>query len=280
MRAKRNYFFIFLFALFATETLAQNPWQQDRGQALISPYLSNYRADAYRDRNGTKIPFENNGQFQNYNPRIYFSLPLGGYKVNIFGSIPLFFNTYEDSQRKQQNTDLGDLELGLRFHLKELKNHYLMGSVTGFIPAYQNNQLPFAGYDQFGMEGRLILSGTAPWLGEYNNFHKIEAGFRYFFPSDPAQIRLYSSQGIRLGKGFVLMGELDGIFSFSDDSEFFENNLQLVADFSMLTAAANLGYEFTPKFSLYGGLFHDILNRNSGIGRGFQVFSVIRIDSK
>lgn len=259
---------------------AQNPWQQDKGQILLSPYLSHYKADEYRSRNGEKLPFDNDGKFQNYNPRLYFSLPLNGYKLNLFGSLPLFANKFEDNQETQQNTDFGDLELGLRFHLAQMEQHYLMGSVTAFIPLYSNNQLPYAGYDQFGMEARLILAGNASWIGEYNNFHRMELGFRYFFPNDPAQIRLYSSQGIRLGKGFVALGELDGIFSFSDNSEFFENNLQLVADFTMLKAALNLGYEFTPKFSLYGGVFHDILNRNSGIGRGFQVFSVIRIDSK
>jgi hypothetical protein len=78
----------------------------------------------------------------------------------------------------------------------------------------------------------------------------------------------------------VLLGELEGLFSFSNESEFFENNLQLVSDFTMVKASINLGYEFTPKFSMYGGIFHDILNRNSGIGSGFQVFSVIRIASR
>ena len=273
-------FLILVFVFLSSTSFAQNPWQQDKGEFLLSPYLSHYSATAFRNRDGDKIDFENQGQFVNYNPRIYFSLPLNGYKVNLFGSLPWFFNQYEDDNLRQQNRDLGDIELGARFHLGKVKMHYLMASVTTFIPAYNNNQLPYTGFGRFGMEGRMILSGNSPWIGESNNFHKIELGYRYFFPSDPGQIRVFSSKGIRVIDKFVLLGEIDAIFSFSNDSDFFENNLQLVSDFSVIKATANIGYEFTPKFSLYGGLFHDVLNRNSGIGSGFQIFSVIRFDKK
>ncbi|MCH7412505.1 hypothetical protein MM213_03335 [Belliella sp. R4-6] len=273
-------FLILVFVFLSSTSFAQNPWQQDKGEFLLSPYLSHYSATAFRNRDGDKIDFENQGQFVNYNPRIYFSLPLNGYKVNLFGSLPWFFNQYEDDNLRQQNRDLGDIELGARFHLGKVKMHYLMASVTTFIPAYNNNQLPYTGFGRFGMEGRMILSGNSPWIGESNNFHKIELGYRYFFPSDPGQIRVFSSKGIRIIDKFVLLGEIDAIFSFSNDSDFFENNLQLVSDFSVIKATANIGYEFTPKFSLYGGLFHDVLNRNSGIGSGFQIFSVIRFDKK
>jgi hypothetical protein len=274
--------FIFSLLLFGMigKATAQNPWQQSKGEILLSPYFSNYRATAFRNRSGEKIDFAQDGQFTNYNPRMYFSLPIKDYKVNLFGSLPYFFNQYKDNSKDQRNTDFGDIELGLRFHVKQLKNHYLMASVTTFIPAYTNNRLPYAGFGRFGVEGRVHLTGNSPWMGESNNFHKVEVGYRYFFPSDPGQIRVFASQGIRVTKKVVLLGELEGLFSFSDDSEFFENNLQLVSDFTMVKASINLGYEFTPKFSMYGGVFQDILNRNSGIGSGFQVFSVIRIASK
>lgn len=271
-----------LIALFLTAGLffpafGQNPWQQDKGEFLISPYLSRYQATSYRDRSGEKIQFDNDGKFQNFNPRLYLSMPIKGYKINLFASLPLLFNSYTEGDQKQQNTDLGDIELGLRFHLANLEDHFLMASVTTFIPAYSNNQLPFAGYGRFGFEGRLIMAGNSPWMGEYNNFHKIELGYRYFFPSDPGQVRFFLSHGIRFMDNIVLLGEVDGLFSFSNDSDFFENNLQLVSDFTMVKASINLGYEFNPAFSIYGGIFHDILNRNSGIGSGFQIFSVFRL---
>ncbi|MCH7402723.1 hypothetical protein ACFOUP_05365 [Belliella kenyensis] len=277
---KIGWIMVLLIMFVTANSYAQNPWQQDKGEALISPYISHYRASSFRSRNGEKIPFQDEGLFTNYNPRLYFSLPLKGYKVNFFGSIPLFINKFDDTQQSQKNVDLGDLELGGRFHIRQLKNHYLMGAITAFVPAYQNNNLPYTGFERFGMEGRLILAGNSPWMGESNNFHKIEGAFRQFFPGGPSQTRVYASQGLRITSKIVLLGELDGIISFSNESQFFENNLQLVSDFTMVKAALNIGYEFTPDFSLYGGTFHDILNRNSGIGSGFQVFSVIRMKSK
>jgi hypothetical protein len=272
-------FFFFLMG-FGHALHAQNPWQQDTGEVLLSPFLSHYRANAFRTKDGEKKAFDESGLFTNYNPRFYFSVPLNGYKLNLFGSVPLFLNKFEDNQQLQQNTDFGDLEIGARLHLRKLKNHFLMGAVTAFIPAYQNNRLPYAGFERFGIEGRLILTGNAPWIGESNNFHKIEAALRQFIPNGPTQIRLFASEGFRITPKVVVLGELDAMFSFSDESEFFENNLQLVSDFTMVKAALNIGYEFTPEFSLFGGVFQDVLNRNSGIGSGFQVFSIIRLKSK
>ncbi|UJP65493.1 hypothetical protein [Mongoliitalea daihaiensis] len=269
---------VLLFPL--QDSYAQNPWQQDKGEFLLSPFVSHYRASSFRTRNGEQIPFNDNGLFQNYNPRLYFSLPLNGYKLNLFGSLPLFVNQFEDTQQNQRNVDLGDIELGARFHVKQMKNHFLMGAFTAFIPAYQNNRLPYAGFGRFGLEGRIIVAGNSPWLGESNNFHKIEAALRQFIPNGPTQIRVFASEGYRIRPKIVLLGEIDGLFSFSDESEFFENNLQLVSDFTMVKASLNLGYEFTPEFALYAGVFHDILNRNSGIGSGFQIFSIVRLKSK
>lgn len=281
MRENKIYWLIASFILLTSlDGFSQNPWQQDRGEALISPFVSHYRASAFRTRDGERVPFQDQGLFTNYNPRVYFSLPVDGYKINFFGSIPLFVNRFDDTQQQQRNVDFGEIELGARFHLKQMKNHYLMGAFTAFVPAYQNNNLPYAGFGRFGMEGRLILAGNSPWMGVSNNFHKLEGAFRQFFPGGPSQIRIYSSQGYRIAPKIVLLGEIDGIFSFSDESEFFENNLQLVSDFTMVKAAINFGYEFTPDFAIYGGIFHDVLNRNSGIGSGFQLFSVIRLKSK
>lgn len=276
----RGHNLLFLILIFLSVNLpchAQNPWQQDKGEFLLSPFLSNYRATAYRDRSGQRINFTDQGQFSNVNPRLYFSMPIKNYKVNLFGTVPLFFNQYRDDNQTQKNTDWGELELGARVHLSQLKNNYLLGAVTAFFPVYSNDKVPFTGYDRFGLEGRLMLYGNAPWLGSSNNFHKLEAGVRYFFPDDPLQLRIYASEGIRFGGKWVALGELDCIFSTSENSEFFEGNLQLVSDFSMVKAAMNLGYEFTPDLALYGGLFHDIYNRNSGIGSGFQLFSVIKL---
>ncbi|OEY71349.1 hypothetical protein [Salegentibacter salarius] len=255
-----------------------NPWQQTSGEILLSPYVSRYIATSYRNSVGDKIRFNKDGKFSNYNPRLFIAAPLFGEKVNIIGSIPFFTNTYEDNNVSNTNSDLGDIELGLKFHLAKFKDNYLMASLISYIPLYSNNATPFVGYDLFALETRVIFAGTLKLLGEYNNFHKIEVGLRYFFPEDPVQFRFLISEGYNLSKKTILLGEIEGMFSGSDRDEFFRNNLQAVADFKMIKASLNLGYEFSNNFTLYGGLFSDVYNSNSAIGRGFQTFAVIRLD--
>lgn len=255
-----------------------NPWQQAKGEILLSPFVSHYQASSFRDQDGNKQAFGNNGEFTNYNPRLYFSFALNDTKLNLFGSIPYFINRYEDDLNKLSNKDFGDLELGVRFNLLNWENNYLMGAVIGYAPIYNNNKVPFAGFKLFGIEPRLIFAGTSKKLGEYNNFHKIELGVRYFMPEDPLQFRLLLSEGYNLTNKLLILGEIDMMFSYSDNANFFEDNLQLVADFKMIKASLNLGYRFSSNFEFYGGLFHDVFNRNTAIGSGFQLFGVIRID--
>ncbi|MCC4214424.1 hypothetical protein [Leeuwenhoekiella parthenopeia] len=262
----------------ADTSVRLNPWQQAKGEVLIAPYLSHYIANSYRDSEGKKIDFANNGRYSNFNPRVFIAAPLISEKINLIGSIPYFFNKYETGAGLDTNVDFGDIELGLRFHLAKFKNNYLLGSLIGYIPAYNNTRPPFAGYDLFALESRLALVGNLPFLGGYNNFHKVELGFRYFFPNDPAQIRFLLSEGYRITDKFSILGELEGMFSFSENEEFFNTNLQAVADYKMIKASGNLGYEFTSDFTIYGGFFHDIYNRNAAIGHGFQLFSVIKIN--
>ena len=185
--------------------------------------MSYYKATSFRDSNGEKTNFGNDGKYTNCNPRLYFSFGLNSDKLNLFGSIPYFFNTYEDNNSNNSNSDFGEIELGLRFNLKKYNDNYLMGAVIAYLPAYQNNKIPFAGYERYGIEPRLIYAGTSHALGNYNNFHKVELGLRYFLPDNPLQLRLYASEGYEILPKIILLGELDVILSTSSNSDFFEN---------------------------------------------------------
>lgn len=255
-----------------------NPWQQASGEFLFSPFLSHYRATSFRDANGNKSDFADNGRYTNYNPRLYVAAPLISDKLNVIASIPYFFNRYENLNSSDYNTDFGDIELGLRMHLAKMGDNYLMGSLISYIPAYSNTTQPVAGYDLFGLETRLALVGSLKFLGDYNNFHKVELGLRYFFPNDPTQLRFLLSEGFRVTNQLILMGEFEGLFSYSKNDEFFTNNLQNTEEYKIIKATFNMGYEFTPEFALYAGAFHDVYNRNAAIGHGFQVFSVIKLN--
>mgnify|MGYP000350066944 CR=1 FL=1 len=254
-----------------------NPWQQASGEVLLSPYVSSYTATSYRTDRGERVSFADNGKYSNYNPRLFIAAPLFGEHVNVVASVPYFSAQFEDENSTSSNADFGDIEVGLKFHIAKLKNNYLMASITSYFPAYTNTSTPFVGYDLFALESRLIFSGTSTWLGEYNNFHKIEVGLRYFFPEDPIQFRFLLSEGYDITPKVKVLGEVEGMFSNSGREAFFENNLQAVADFSVVKASFNLGYEFSDTFSWYVGVFHDVYNNNAAIGYGFQTFAVLRL---
>lgn len=257
-----------------------NPWQQSKGEVLIVPFINYYSAQSFRDSSGDRSDFSNNGKFSNSNPRIYVAAPLLSHKINIVSSIPYFFNRYEDDQINDTNNDLGDIELGLKFHLASFKDNHLMVTLLSILPAYTNDpgDEPFTGFEQFGLESRIILAGTMNYFGNYKDFHKVELGLRHFFPNDPTQIRFLISEGYNVTDKFQVIGELDGIFSYSNRDDFFQENLQLVSEFNVIKASINLGYKFSKPFSVYAGLFQDIYNRNSAIGRGVQFSMVIRVN--
>lgn len=255
-----------------------NPWQQVDGSILISPYISHYSTSTFRDSEGNKSNFSNDGEYSNYNPRVYFAIPILSDRLNLIASIPYFSSKYEDDNLSLKNQDIGDIEIGGRFNITNFNENFLMGALIAYIPAYSNSQEPYAGYQLFGLESRLILGGTLKFLGDYNNFHKVEAGVRYFFPDDPFQLRFLVSEGFRITDRFLLLGEVEAMFSFSNNNEFIASNLQSIAQYKMIKTSFNLGYDFSPTFSLYGGFFHDVYNRNSAIGCGYQVFAVLRIN--
>ena len=256
-----------------------NPWQQSDGEILIATFVNYYTAGSFRDSNGNKSDFANNGKFTNSNPRVYVAYPLLSHKINIVASIPYFLNRSKNDDFNDTNSDFGDIEFGFKFHLANFKYNYLMASAVSIIPAYENNKgnEPFTGFEQFGVESRLILAGTLNHFGDYSDFHKVEIGLRHFF-NDPTQIRFLISEGFNISDEFQVIGELDGIFSFSDKDDFFQQNLQLVSEFNVIKASINLGYNFSESFAIYTGLFQDVYNRNSAIGRGIQFSTVIKVN--
>lgn len=266
-----------VFFLISSYCYSQNPWQQQKGEILISPYFGNYNTNQFRNSNGDKSEFGNNGMYKNYNPKIYFSIPLNDYKLNLFGNIPYFISKYDDDSVSQKSTEFGDIELGLRMHLKKINNHYLMASASVYIPAYQNKTQPFVGYNLYSTEVKIHYAGNFTWLDVNKNFHKIEAGIRYFFPSLPIQYKLYASQGYRVFPKIIVLGELDLLLSRSDNKSFSVNNVQFASNFDMIKTSINIGYDFTNSISIYGGLFHDVFNRNISVGKGFQVFGIIKL---
>lgn len=271
-------FFILFLSIQCFSQSVDNPWQQKKGEILISPAVGYYFTDSSADSNGTAEKFGGNGSYYNINPRVYFSSGLGGNNWNIFGSIPFLIAEYESDNEKQENSSFGEIEIGVRKHLTKIKEHYLMGSLSAFIPAYKNKQTPYVGFEKYSIEGRLRLAGSFTWLGQYKNYHTAEIGARVFTSADPVQLTLFLSQGYKITPKITILGEFNLNVSMSDNGTINANNgIPLNSKYDLAKLAINVGYNFTDRFGIYVGAFHDVWNRNIAIGKGVQIFSIIRL---
>lgn len=270
---------ILLFFLLKATLIcySQNPWLQGKGDFLFSPSITHYYTNSQRDENGNKADFNNNGFYENYVYKLYFSTSLISNKINLIGNIPYVQSTYSDDFNLNTNNEFGDVELGLKMHLSKLgKYHYLMAIVKSIIPMYKNNNEPFIAFGKFGTEIKFNVSGNSKWMRVNNNYHQLELGVKKFIEG-PVQFKLYGSQAYRFTKKFLVLADLDILLSRGDDFTVSQENIQITTDFDIIKTTLNLGYEFSPKFALYGGFFKDLWNRNVSIGKGWQVFTVIKL---
>lgn len=273
----KNKILTFFLVHFSFLCLAQNPWLQGKGKILLSPSISHYFTDSQRDKNNIKSNFTNDGFYENYVYRMYFATSLIPNKLNLIGNIPFVASTYKDNFTDNINNELGDVELGVRFHLKNIgKNHYLIGVFNTIIPFYNNNQEPFIAFGKFGTEIKINISGNSKWMGINDNFHQLEFGVRKFF-GGPLQYRIYGSQGYRITKKTTILGEIDTLISNGSETTLSQKNIQIITDFDFLKASLNIGYKFSPKLELFAGGFRDLYNRNISIGLGWQVFGIIKL---
>ncbi|WP_147677349.1 hypothetical protein [Algibacter pacificus] len=257
---------------------AQNPWLQGQGDVLLSPSITHYYTDTTRDESGEKSDFSNNGYYKNNVYKLYFATAIIGNKLSLIVNIPYVESTYGADNTLNENNQLGDVELGVKMHLKKIGEfHYLMGTVNTIIPMYNNDNGPFVGFDKFGTELKINLSGNSKWMGVNDNYHQLELGVKKFFSGGPYQFKLYGSQAYRITHKFLVMGDMEVLLSRGDDFSVSQENIQITPDFDILKTTLNLGYEFSPKFALYAGGFKDLWNRNVSIGKGWQIFSVIKL---
>lgn len=277
MKAKT--IFILLLSIRCFSQSVDNPWQQKKGEILISPAVGYYYTDSSRDSNGNKESFDNNGSYYNINPRVYFSMGLNGNNWNLFGNVPLIIAKFENDNEgsTQENTSFGEIEIGVRKHLTKINEHYLMASLSALVPAYTNNKTPYVGFRKYSLEGRLRLAGSFKWLGQYKNYHSMEIGARVFSSADPVQLRLFLSQGYKVTPKVTVLGEFDMNISMSKEGTIYDNSIPLNSKYNLAKLAINVGYNFTENFGIYAGVFHDVWNRDIAIGKGVQFFSIIRL---
>jgi len=271
---------VFTLVLFLNTCVfySQNSWLQSKGDVLLSPSVSHYYTDTNSDNSSNKSDFSSNGFYKNNVYKLYFATSLISNKLSLIGNIPYIKSTYGDDSNLDKNNELGDVELGVKMHLKKIgEYHYLMGALTTILPMYSNDVGPFVGFDKFGTELKINISGNSKWMGINDNFHQLEFGVKKFFDGGPYQFKLYGSQAYRITDKFLVLADVEVLLSRGDDFMVSQENVRITPDFDILKTTLSFGYEFSPNFALYAGGFSDLWNRNISVGKGWQIFSVIKL---
>ncbi|TCD07579.1 hypothetical protein EZ449_13635 [Pedobacter frigidisoli] len=263
---------IFLMCIF--QEAHSSGFPTGKRKTLLSPYLSYFVAKSYRDLSGNKFNYGNGGKYSSFTAQLYLEHGITD-RLDFVLKMPLSTAQFKDDFQGNKNTSLTDLELGFKYNfLKFNKDRYfLTAQGLASIPLYGLKKNPVPGYGQFGTEFKLMFSGLVTEKAYFN----LEGGYRHFFggKGDIGQLTYLATSGIKIGKNNQIMGELSGVSAYRS-SLFDPENLASNTQFTFLKATLGIGQRIVGDNWIYAGPFHDILNRNSGIGQGVMVMGIFR----
>ncbi|WP_231426299.1 hypothetical protein [Pedobacter sp. Leaf250] len=270
---KLNLLVFCALSLFSIEAIASG-FPVGKHKTLLSPYFSYFAAKNYRDLSGNKMSYGNNGRFSSFTAQIYLEHGLTN-RLDLVAKIPFSFSRYQDDFVNNTNSAPADVEIGLKYNLLKFnkEQYFFSTQVLASIPAYAKNRNPATGYGQFGSELKFMLSGSEK-IGYFN----IEGGYRQYFGNrvgKVGQLTYIATSGLHLGKNHQLMGELSGVSSFKS-SLFTPENPASNTEFTFVKANLAIGQRVWKENWIFLGVFHDILNKNSGIGQGGTLTGIFR----
>ncbi|WP_343522291.1 hypothetical protein [Pedobacter sp.] len=269
-----KFIFATIIPFFMVQHAIASGFPMRKGKALLAPYLSYFVANQYRDLNGQKYSYANDGKYSSFTTQLYLEYGITDH-LDLVAKLPLTSAQFKDNIQRNRNTALSDVEIGLKYNLLEFnqKKYFLSAQALAAIPLYSKNGNPSTGYGQFGSELKLLFSGST--AAAYFN---VEAGYRQYFGNtfgNVGQLSYIATSGLHLGKNNQLMGEINGISSLRSN-QFNPENPASNTEFTFIKANISFGQRITGENWIFAGLFHDIFNRNSGIGQGLTVTGIIR----
>ncbi|WP_316801243.1 hypothetical protein [Pedobacter frigidisoli] len=266
---------ILLVCACFTQQSSASGFPTGKRKTLLSPYLSYFKAVAYRDADGNKFDYGNNGKYTSLTAQLYLEHGITD-RLDLVAKIPLNAARFANDYQSNTNTTLTDLEVGLKYNFVRFnKNqYYLSGQALASVPLYGTNKNPVAGYGQFGTELKLMFSGNASERTYFN----VEAGYRQYLGNkvgNVGQFTYLATSGLKIGKNNQLTGEFSGVSSYKSNL-FDPQNLASNTAFTYVKATLGVGQRITGDNWIFAGVFHDVFNRNSGIGEGGMLTGIIR----
>jgi len=280
---KLKIFSLIVLLLVMFQQTARAGFPIGKGRWLLVPTYIHYSATGYWDDNRQLQSYTYSGKFTSN----YFGL-YGGYGINrdlefVF-NVPYVIQTYSSTTIYQQNSNLGDVMLGLCYYLNHF-DYYRHLSITGslIIPFYSNDtttstayaKVPI-GFGVFGIEAKLGYAGTIQGNFLHNCYYDLDAGIRqYFATQGPTQLFFDATFGVPLDQDWKASATLRGVTSSSSSTLSTTNN-SVNTNFDYIRGEIAIGRKVNRNVSFWGSLFTDLRGKDIGKGSGFSIFAVIK----
>lgn len=261
---------IFLFIIVANLSHAQHSgWLVPKDHVRLITYYGRYNSDSFRDADGRKSDFADDGKFSSDYFKISGEYGLSDY-INLYAFLPFIYNSKTSTVENNYQFALGDAELGMNANLKEWERTYLMGSLNLGIPLYSKNTIPSIGLGEYSAGASLQYCGSID--NAYKFFFSIQQGVRLYFDGT-VWWNNFASLGYNLTKRHTFIGEISGTKSFGNGTFDASPNANRTDFFY---EKIGLGYYFraTDHIQIGGTIWRDIINRDSSVGKGFSAIAI------
>ncbi len=268
---------LFLIAILAFNQTIFAGFPVGKGRFKIIPNYTFYQAKGYWDNNRLYTPYQNNGKFTSNYFAVNFSAGLAR-NLDFIATLPFVIQTETSTGKLNSVGNIGDISLGLSHFLNNdaHPNTHMAISGSVIIPGYQNTDVPFIGFGNFGVEGKFSIAGSTQKYYR-NPYFDIDLGARQFFDVlGPTQLFVNITGGIPLSEQVKIAGTVNSLNSISTSDAFNSSNLTANRNFSYVRATAAAGFVPNPNLEFWFSIFHDLTGRNIGRGSGLGLFAVIK----
>jgi hypothetical protein len=275
MLKKKYFILIILCCCIQTHVYAGFPIGKYRHSIVVSYIYGS--ASRYWDSTGNLKVFSNKGTFTSNFFSLYIAYGLTR-KTDIFINLPYLSNSYTETNLAKSNATFGDAVVGFTYYIEHFDySKYLSFTASFIAPMYTNNIQPYAGYGQFGVEGKFNYSGYSKGGALKNTFYDIQVGARrYNYELGPTQIFADVMFGTPVGYKTNLNAQVDWFKSFSNDKAFNAIDLQLGRDFTFVKLGANLSYRISPNVSYYINAYTFVSGVNTGKSQGASISAIFK----
>lgn len=278
--------YIFCLSLVILSTAAQHAfagWPIGKYRAIVVPSFNYYTSKDVFNAGGSRVKGAAGSGFTSYAYGLYFGYGISRRTDLIVNVLAPFQNSkFVNSAGTvipQQSSGFGDVQVGISYALKNFDyKGYLSVQVSGIAPLYNNKNNAIAlGYGSFGVETKLMY--TASFTGNFLKgcYYNLDGGYRRYFDVAGPDMIVYSALlGVPLNRRNQVSFEVGGQQSYSSNNAF-SQNLSINRDFAFTKGSVNLGHTFTRRFSVFASGFYTFIGRNSGVGYGGSLQTVIKI---